>query len=176
MAATNPRITITLRPELHAILRRLSVLTGNSQSAIVGELLEASSDVFERMAQTLDYAEKLRAQGLAMPEAMKGSLERAQHRIESQLGLALDDFKEGAGSLLEEAEKIQRRSGRPTGEALDGGMAAAAPSTPISNRGVTPHPKAAKRSAHTRKPGVNPTAGQIVKAARTVGTKGGRRG
>ena len=36
----NPRITITLKPEVHAIIKELSRLNDESQSAIIGSMLE----------------------------------------------------------------------------------------------------------------------------------------
>lgn len=64
MPAANPRITITLKPEVHEVLKRLSSLTGNSQSSMVGEILNDSFPVFERMVQVLSAAEKMRADAM----------------------------------------------------------------------------------------------------------------
>ena len=50
------RLTITLQPTLAAQLRKLSQLTGNSQSALIGELLEGSGPVFDRMIQVMEAA------------------------------------------------------------------------------------------------------------------------
>ena len=58
MPAKNPRLTITLQPVLAAQLRRLSELTGNSQSALIAELLEGSEPIFTRMIQVLEAAEQ----------------------------------------------------------------------------------------------------------------------
>jgi predicted DNA-binding protein len=161
MPTTNPRITITLRPELHAILQRLSNATGNSQSAIVADLLEASTGVFERMIHTLEAAERMRAQGLAMPAEMQGSLQSAQARIEEQLGLLAEDFPEGCVSLLDQAEFVQRRSrkgGRGEDSARGGAPRSSGPlvglSTPLSNRGVTPTRKGNVSRKQTGKGGV----------------------
>jgi hypothetical protein len=146
MPATNPRLTITMSPSLAAILRRLSQLTGNSQSALIGQLLAQSMPVFERMASVLEAAGKLKAQGDNMPQQIGDSMHRAQERIEKQLGLLLDDMDEGARPLLEHAEKIHRRGARVDGRS----PAARAPGrarTPMSNRGVTPSPKKGKTAA-----------------------------
>lgn len=134
MTTANPRITVTLQPEVHAVLRRLSELTGTSQSAMVGELLMESLSVFERMVEVLNAAEQLRLQGMKASEEVKDALARAQGRMETQLGLAMDDMDAGAMLLLKEAERLQRR-----GAAAGKRSAAAAPrsgATPISNRGV----------------------------------------
>ena len=134
MATKNPRITITLEPQLHAILRRLSQLTNNSQSALIGDLLGESVPIFERMVEVLSAAEAMRAQGMAATDEMKNALHRAQGRIETQLGLVLDDMDHGNRPILEAAEKVQRRG-------AGAGKRSAAPAprsgaTPLSNRGV----------------------------------------
>lgn len=137
MPTANPRLTITLEPALAAQLRRLSVLTGNSQSKLIAELLEGSTQVFDRLIRVLEAAE-------AAKESIKSStvkdLEVAQAKIEAQLGLALEAMDEGARPLLEEAEAIKRRRSaprkRPGGPAERGVPAAGGAPTPPSNRGV----------------------------------------
>lgn len=147
MPAINPRITITLKPEVHAILRRLSGLTETSQSAIVSDLLETSLPVFQRMAQVLEAA-KAAQEGMSADIA--GGLARAQTRIETQMGLILDDIDHAYRPILESGGKAPARKRRV---AAGSGATAGAPeiaakspaegvSTPISNRGV--------RSAKTR--------------------------
>jgi hypothetical protein len=155
MPATNPRLTITLQPSVAAILRRLSQLTGNSQSALIGELLVQSMPIFERMASVLEAAGKLKEQGEKMPKEIGESLGRAQERMETQLGLLLGDMDAGVRPLLDEAEKVGRRGARAGGRS----PAARAPGsrTPMSNRGVT-----------------SPPTGQ--RTGKTRGVKGGRHG
>ena len=149
MPTLNPRVSVTLRPELAAIFKRLSELTGNSQSALIGDLLEGSSEVFERMVRLLEAAERLKAEGLAVPAELKRGLDEAQARMEDQLGLAFEAFDAGGAPLLKAAEKVGRRSGRRHRPAEDVDPAAA-PSTPLSNRGVTPQGKAVKARAKAR--------------------------
>lgn len=117
MTKKNPRITVTLTPEVHALLRRMSELTGNSQSSFVGDLLSRSAPVFSRMVQVLDASEFLRLEALKAPDEFNAGLEQAQTRLESQMGLVLDAMDDGFRPLLEAAEKIKRRSRRrPTAE------------------------------------------------------------
>ena len=99
MPTSNPRITVTLTPEVHAVLKRMSELTGNSQSAIVGDLLLSSRDVFARVVTVLEAAAV--AQG-TVNEEIKAGLDRAQVKLEQQLGLALETLDEGTklGHLL----------------------------------------------------------------------------
>ena len=150
MPAKNPRLTITLNPALAVRLRKLSELTGNSQSSMIGDMLEGSEPVFDRMIQVLEAAKFAK-------ESMRGKLsddmEQAQARVEGALGIALDGFHEFTGTLLEEAEEVTRRAqrGGRAGEARAprAGRAAASP-TPISNRGVRLDPLATKDIAQSR--------------------------
>lgn len=130
MPASNPRITITLKPEVHALLRELARLADRSQSALVGELLEQSVPVFERMVSLLGAAERLKAESTKPLAELRESLAVAQGRIEAQLGLALHDFDEGSAPLLSQAELVSRRRGR-SGRRQPHGPSSAAGSTPV---------------------------------------------
>lgn len=137
MPAKNPRLTITLQPALSAQLRRLSELTGNSQSSIIAELLEGSGPIFDRMIQVLEAAQSAKA---AMRGKIALDMETAQAKIEGALGVVLDGFDQYTGSLLDEAEAVQRRARRGHANAGRGGASAASP-TPLSNRGVRSGPQ-----------------------------------
>lgn len=132
MPAKNPRLTITLPPSMHAMLRRLSELTGNSQSALIAGLLEGSEPVLARTIHVLEAAEEAK-------EAMRGKLAadmaQAQGQVESQLGLALESFDKWTGHLLEEVEQVKRRA-RGAGGSRRPARATRVPPTPPSNRGV----------------------------------------
>ena len=150
MAAPNPRITISLRPTTAAVLKRMSTLTGNSQSGIVADLLEANEPVFDRLLQVLQAAHDAKAAYLG--ETKRG-LEEAQSQIERQLGLALGAFEDATSPLLEQAERIARRSakrasgGAPLAGIPDAVLAASDQvPTPLSNRGV----RSGNKSALTR--------------------------
>lgn len=144
MATKNPRLTITLQPTLAVQLRKLSELTGNSQSGLIGELLEGSGPVFDRMIQVLEAAKTAK-------ESMRGKLaedmEQAQTKMESALGIALEGFNEVTGSLLDEAQAVTRRArrkGAASGARTPAGGLGEATPTPISNRGVRYDPIATK--------------------------------
>lgn len=146
MATKNPRLTITLQPALAAQLRRLSELTGNSQSALISELLDGSGPVFDRLIKVLEAAE-------AAKDSMKGGVARdmrdAQERVEQQLGLMLD-FGEGmATDLVDKAESIRRRRAKRSAQS-DVREPVAAVETPPSNRGVRSLTKSRKSSIQTR--------------------------
>lgn len=152
MPAKNPRLTITLNPALAATLRRLSELTGNSQSAVISEILEGSEQVFAKIIRVLEAAEKAKAEVKGRAAA---NLEEAQGRMEAQLQLVMGEFDEYTGSLLAEVEEVSRRSRKAAstdGQAKRRTSAApgALPSTPPSNRGVRNDPRATKKPARTR--------------------------
>lgn len=155
MPAVNPRITITITPELHAVLRRLSELSGQSQSGIVGELLGESVPVFERMVTVLEAAQKLKAEAERGTEELKAGLIDAQQKLERQMGLMLHDLDEGFRPILEAAEKVDRRAGRAADVrgARAGVRPAKASATPMSNRGVTPHPPSGVTPKNSRRKG-----------------------
>jgi hypothetical protein len=147
MPATNPRLTITLKPSTAAQMRRLSELTGNSQSAIISELLEANSSVFERLILVLQAATDAKD---AMATDIAGGMRDAQSKLEAQLGLMLEELDSVTSPLLEEAERIKRRGRRG---AVPSGTPVAVPKrlpTPISNRGVRSHTKTPKKATGSR--------------------------
>lgn len=138
MPTQNPRITITLEPQVHAMLRELSRLAAQSQSALVGELLEQCMPVMQRMVDVLRAAEQLKQQGAEALAEVSSGLEHAQTKLEAQLGLALETIDGGFRPILDAAETVQRRAGRPpaAGAAGAGGRAVRRRGTPPSNRGV----------------------------------------
>lgn len=156
MPAVNPRITITLTPEVHSILKRLSELTGNSQSSLVGELLQTSKPVFERMAKVLEAAARLKAEGLSGSDQIRESLELAQGRLEDQLELVMEQVGGELTPLLGEAEHIPRRSGRKgPSQAKLAAAAAAAPEfttpVPVTRGSGTPPKRSASGKSRTER-------------------------
>ncbi len=153
MPTQNPRLTITLEPLLSEQLKRLSALTGNSQSKLIAEMLQGSTAVLERLIRVLEAAEL--AKGEIRGNVAKG-MGRAQSRIESQLGLVLEDF-DGLHQALS-AGKTGRtfparrpapgtgnREGHEGRELVDAGV-----STPLSNRGVRSDLRTTKSSNKSR--------------------------
>ena len=128
MPAINPRITITLQPSVHAALRRLSGLTGSSQSALVGELLLQSLPVFERLINVMEAANQAKG---ALSEEVASSLGRAQEKIERQLGIAFDNLDDGLRPLLDQAEAVSRRA--PKGAAGARGARSATRATAVAD-------------------------------------------
>lgn len=149
MPTNNPRITVTLAPGTHAQLRRLSELTGNSQSALVSELLDASAPVFDRTIRILEAASQAKVE---MGEKVKGDLEHAQAKLEKQLGIVFEVYEDVTRPLLKEAEAVRRRARRERASGLPAAAAArkSGGATPLSNRGVRSQGKTAKKSTRRR--------------------------
>lgn len=112
MATKNPRISVTLTPETAAVLARISTLSKGSVSSLVGELLETTLPVFERMAQALEAAAQLESEAKSAKGDIAAGLQRAQDRLEDQLGLALTTMDDGLRPILEQAEKVSRRAAK----------------------------------------------------------------
>lgn len=144
MPTQNPRLTITLKQSTAALMRRMSELTGNSQSALICELLEANEPVFERLVMLLQAAHDAKA---TVAEETKAGLDEAQRKLEKQLGLALETLDQSTGSLLADLEAVKRRARKGAGGPRSRGdtapaRAQARSATPMSNRGVrSPTPK-----------------------------------
>jgi hypothetical protein len=107
MSTLNPRITVTLTPAVAAVLKDMSALGGNSQSSIVGELLSSALPVLERVVATLRAGAVVEA---AARQEIAAGLDRAQERLERQMGSLMDEFDTVSRPLFEEAEKVQRRA------------------------------------------------------------------
>lgn len=157
MPTQNPRISVTLTPEIAALLDRLSVLVGNSKSSMVAELLAEAVPIFERMITVLEAAQTLKEQATGGIAEIGAGLARAQARMETQLGLCLDDLDEGTRPILEAAEKVTRRGAR--GGAVARTRATRSGATPMSNRGVKNPANTEKRT----KQRVNPKSTGGVK-------------
>ena len=156
MPAQNPRLTVTLKPSTYAQIQEVSRLTGNSQSAMVAEILEQAEPVFSRLIQVLEAAQQAKDD---LRTKAVSDMAAAQARIEQQIGLALGEFDGVTGNLLEDVERIRRRARRAP---VDGKRSAAAGArrerpTPISNRGV----RSTTNPQKTAKSGKGPTHGQI---------------
>lgn len=131
MATKKPRLTITLEPALSDSLRRLSELTGNSQSSLISEMLSGSGPIFEKMIRVLEAAEV--AKGAIKGRVTRG-LDDAQTKFEKALGLSLVGFDELEAVLLEVAEPPPK--GQTATASESAAAAISAQPTPLSNRGV----------------------------------------
>lgn len=134
MATTKPRITITLSPRQYEVLRGISEYGGQSMSAFVGELLEQSLPVLERMGESLRRIKSVQDE---QRKRIADDLENAQAAMEPILDQVIDQYDLFCGKLEASVGAIEtdRRAGTlaPT-------------ETPATNRGVTPSPITAPNS------------------------------
>ena len=147
MPTLHPRINVTLSQPAAIVLRRLSELTGNSQSRLIGEMVQEALPVLERMVQVLAAADQAK---LVARTSSAQRMDEMQRKVEAQLGLVLEGFDEYSGSLLSEVESGKRRERRPGGQAraarpgaarvvasvAPGKKAGRGAVTPPSNKGV----------------------------------------
>ena len=134
MPTINPRITVTLTPDQHLLLREMARLTNTSQSALIGEILTELTPVWSKMRTLLMAAEQARG---AINDSFIHDMDAAQAKVEEQLGLTIAALDEFQLPLLELSQKVERRKGRETaGTRRDARARAAASETPLSNRGV----------------------------------------
>lgn len=116
MSSSNPRVSVTLKPKTAALLRRLSEVTGNSISSIIGDLLEDSEPVYERAVRTLEAArmvmDKARAEAVQHQKNDQRAIHQRFYGLEDAVFEEIE-ADEQQPDLLEGAETIQRRAGRP---------------------------------------------------------------
>ena len=145
MATKKPRLTITLEPALSESLRRLSELTGNSQSSLISEMLSGSGHVLEKMIAVLEAAQFAK-------DAIKGRITRglddAQGKFEQALGLAFEGF-DGIDTVLKEAAGAAPKGQTPTASESAAAADISAQPTPLSNRGVRSTPTPRKNTKKT---------------------------
>lgn len=121
MATTKPRITITLEPEQHEILRRLADLQGTSMSKIVTDFLGEVTPVLLNVADTLEAAQRASLEARAK---FVRTAEIAEEELRPLAEFARDQFNLFAGEIdrLEKevsprpvitgATESQRRAGK----------------------------------------------------------------
>lgn len=139
MATTKPRITVTLTQRQYDVLRVISECGGQPMSAFISELLEQSLPVLERMGESF---RKIKAAQDEQKKRIVEELDQAQAEVEPVLEQVLGQF-----DLF--MTKIEQAAGAAATDAREraGAAAAAAPSTPVTNRGVTPTPGKVRKSA-----------------------------
>lgn len=139
MATTKPRITVTLTQRQYDVLRVISECGGQPMSAFISELLEQSLPVLERMGESF---RKIKAAQDEQKKRIVEELDQAQAEVEPVLEQVLGQF-----DLF--MTKIEQAAGAAATDAREraGAAAAAAPSTPVTNRGVTPSQVKGRKSA-----------------------------
>lgn len=105
------------------------------------------------MITVLEAAHTLKAQASGGMAEIGAGLARAQARMETQLGLCLDDLDEGVRPILEQAEKVARRGARGMGGARPRGSRSVTTPVPVT-RGLGPQ----KRGTQGEEKQVRPRA------------------
>lgn len=160
MATTKPRITVTLSKQQYDVLKAISEYGGQSMSNFIGDLLEQSLPVLERMAEAFRrirlvqderkkrISEELTdAQNAIEPafQSVLGQFDLFMSKLESNYGSVGASLDSGASPAVGEApeKKVAKR-------ALKKSDASARP--PVTNRGVTPPVKSPiKTPSNSRK-------------------------
>ena len=107
MATKNPRTTVTLSPDTHAVLKELARLNDESMSATIGGLLEQVTPILQRMTTVLRAAMAARE---SVRERLAEDLEKAQKRMEKTFGLAMEDLEALEQPFLDLFDDVKRRS------------------------------------------------------------------
>jgi len=155
MSTSKPRITITLEPRQHELLRSISGSTGQSMSAFLVELIETVEPVLERMAATF---QRLKQQQDKERERIKTNLEEAQEALEPIAASVLDQFdlflgKIEGGAAAEGATAPAAADPDPDGfeEYSNSRMRRHSPRS-VTTGATPPNPPPPKRVKKTRKP------------------------
>ena len=159
MPTVNPRINVTLSPQLDLVVQRMAACQRVSKSQVLRELLEAAEPALQRAVVLMEAAAN--AAG-AMREGFAQSLGEAQSKAEAHLASVMEGMDQTTLDLVQQAEAIRGRRPRvPTARTgvspTRGGPVApravvAAKNPPPSNRGVKSGETGKKGGAHTSKP------------------------
>jgi hypothetical protein len=93
MATAKPRVSVTLDPDLHAALRELAALNGESLSAVIGGLLEA-------LAPTVLRVVEAGRQFQALSNDMQDQVRKTFTEAEAEISPALSDLQTQAFAAL----------------------------------------------------------------------------
>lgn len=128
MATQKPRITVTITPRQHEVLRSISESSGQPMSAFLSEMLEVSMPTLERMATTFQKLKKAqtieRERYLQSMDETQDVLEGIAQQAMGQFDLFMTAIEQSADAKTEPAERARL------------GSSAAAPA-PATNRGAT---------------------------------------
>jgi hypothetical protein len=174
MPTLNPRITVTLSPEQHSLLREMSRLTQTSQSGLISQILTELTPVWSKMLTLMAAAEQ--AKGV-INESFIQDMDKAQAKVEKQLGLAIDAMDDFNLPILALAEKVEHRKGRDSARTrrhADAGAAAAG--TPLSNRGVRSNNKQTKSTTYAAQPKITTPSRNKTTTVQKPSTKPNKKG
>lgn len=110
MPAVNPRISVTITPEIDALLSRLSIASGASKSAIIGDLVATSFPVLDRMVTIIEAAATAKAE---MHTQAIENLIAAESKFAELLGSSHELFDQVTLPLLQESEALDESDAAP---------------------------------------------------------------
>jgi hypothetical protein len=144
MPTTNPRVYVTLSPELDSLVGRMSALERISKSQLIREMLEAAQPTLGKACALMEAASKA-SKGARTDLA--DSLEHSQSVLEAELENMLQAVASHSGDLVSMAEEVRgRRPGKMP-------QASPGPVSPGPNGPV--NPPNSKRGVKTSGKGVN---------------------
>lgn len=114
MATEKPRITITLEPEQHAVLRRLADLQGGSMSRIVSEFLGEVTPILSQVADSLELAKQASAEARAK---FVRAAEEAEEELRPLAEFTRNQFDIFSQEIERLVEQEKGRKPEATGEA-----------------------------------------------------------
>lgn len=123
----NPRIQVSVDPELHEIIRRISVGTGQSSSGFVSALLNEQREVLSQVAHAIDQARslsrplsgRLTVSLAKTDDNLTGALHDAQMAFDQlSLDLAQEKHEGGEGRTVPQAARGAASAARPLPDPL----------------------------------------------------------
>ena len=137
MPTINPRINVTLSPQLDLVVQRMATCQRVSKSQVLRELLEAAEPALQRAVILMEAAAGAAS---AMKEGFAQSLDKAQSKAEAHLAGVLHEMDQTTLDLVQQAEAIRGR--RPRARKPLASRVAASPQVP---HGWTPEEEAGFR-------------------------------
>ena len=132
MATTKPRITVTLTPRQHEVLKVISDCGGQPMSTFISEMLELSLPTLERMASAF---QKIKAAQDIQRKKIVAELDEAQAAIEPIVQATVGQF-DLFMAKVEQAAGVAAATDGVRGAAGGADTPEAAPA-PATNRGAT---------------------------------------
>lgn len=142
MSTLKPRITITLDPRVHEILRRLSKAGGQSMSALVTDFLDLAVPPMERMVVVLEQAAGMSSK---TKEGMQAAILRAEANLLPALVAASEQGDIFITDLANQLRPPPSRSAQRGARGASGVVSGL--STPVPLTGGSGHPKPGKKRA-----------------------------
>lgn len=131
----NPRIFVTLDPDLADAIRRIGLGTGQSQSAVIASMLIQQRDV---LMETADLVDKARALAVPLSGALGAVFAKAEKQAQEMALEAMGKLDE-AHLVLDQALEDQgvEAPPRPSDRGERGGVSA--PSQQPGRKGAPPY-------------------------------------